>query len=204
MFRLKTVGVLMAIVALCAATASSASAFTEFLSSPVGQEILADQTTTHIFTVEEKEVTCTTAHFSAKSATEAFTEILVTPVYSGCTAFTFIKSEVLMNECDFDLHINGTVDILCPTGKSIEIDVNNGSGCVITIGAQNGLKGITYENVTGKNGRLSVDILINVTGIAATSNGKGLGCPTAGAHTGTYTGSAVAEGDGTNGTVDVV
>jgi len=202
-FRIRLIMLsLFAMFAMSAAATASASAATTFLSSPTKQAISAEQKEKHIFTVEGKKVECTKATFTAVApATEAFTELETSAAYSGCTAFGFISSEVLMNGCTYVLHAAGTVDIKCPAGKKIEVDVNNGSGCVISIGAQTGLKTIEYLGVTGKNGRLSVEIKIKAKEIAAESNGKGLGCPKSGAQKGEYTGTAVAEG--ATGTLDV-
>jgi hypothetical protein len=196
MLRVRILGVaLVAVFALSVVAASSASAFTLFLSHPANQMVTAGQKGKHKFTVGGASVECNKATFLGNAPGLEFTLFKTTAAYSECTAFGFVGSSVRMNGCEYQLHIGGVVDVEnCETGKEIEIEVNNGGPCILKMPAQSGLKSVTYANVTGANGRASVEIKIAVKSITGTSNGQGTGCPAAGAVTGEYTGSSVAEG----------
>lgn len=197
MTRIRIIGLaLVAASALSAGGAASASAFTEFVAKPSGQSVTASQSELHTFTIGGASVTCKSAVFTGTAPAEKFTVFEMNPAYSECSAFGFVGSKAKMNECKFAMHITGVVDVKCPTGKEIEIEVNNGGPCIVKIPAQTGLKKLEYVNVTGKNGRASVEAKINIKKIAYTSNRKGVGCP-AQAEEATYTGGSVAEGSGT-------
>ena len=203
MLRVRITGLaLVAAFALSVVAASSASAFTLFLSEPANQMVSAGQLTTHKFEVGGASVECTTANFLGTAPGLSFTLFKTSFEYSGCTAFGFVGSTVHSNKCEYQLHISGLVDVECPSGKEIEILVNNGGPCILKIPAQTGLEKVTYANITGKNGRGSVEIKIKAEKIKGTSNGKGIGCPAAGAITGTYTGTSDAEGETGSVSVD--
>jgi hypothetical protein len=201
MTRTRMIGLaLVAAFALSAVASASASAFTLFVSSSLGQKAAALQKTKHIFTVEGKKVECELAHFTGTTLATSllFTKFTTLAKYEKCTAFTFISSTVNMHTCKYELGIGGLVNIVGCAGSEIEINVNNGAGCKITVEEQK-LKGITYANVTGKNGRASTEVKIAVKEIKSTSNGAGTGCPikskVKGETKGEYTGTAVAEGE---------
>jgi hypothetical protein len=209
MIRVRTLGLaLVAMLAISAIAAASASAFENFVANPFPQKFTAGQATKHKFTVEGKAVECNMATFTGEAKAEKQKEVEVNAAYSECTAFAFIGSTVTMNGCKYDLHIipgtnKGEADVVhCNTGKEIEIAVSNGSGCLITVGEQKGLKEITYGNVEGKNKRKSVEVVIAIKKIKLKSNGLGLGCPKATATEGEYAGSSIAEGE--TGTLEVV
>ena len=199
MIRMRTISLslfaMLAMSAIGAVGATSASAFTLLLSEPAAQLVLAGQKGNHVFTVEEKAVECTTVKFHGATTALSQTLIEVSPTYTGCTAFGFINSTVHVNGCKYLLHISGLTDINCPTGKDIQILVANGSGCTILVLPQTGLEKTTFTNALGANGRMAVQVGIAITNIAVHSNGKGLGCPSAAATKGEYTGTSVAEGD---------
>jgi hypothetical protein len=195
MIRIRTILVcVVAMLAMSALGAGSASAFTALLSHPAIQSVLAAQTKSHVFTVESKTVTCEDVHFTGTTKGLISTLILITPKYNKCTAFGFINSTVHVNGCDYTLHISGVTDINCPSGRLMEILVANGSGCAIHIKPQTGLQSVTFSNEKGKNGRMGVLVTIGIKKIAVSSNGKGIGCPAATATEGEYTGTSLAEG----------
>ncbi len=197
MNRIRVIGLaIVAVVALSALTAASASAFTEFVAKPASQKVTAGQTKAHKFTIGSASVECKKAEFTGETSLEKFTAIEFNASYGECTAFGFVGSNVKMNECKYNLHISGAVDVKCTGTKKIEIEVNNGGPCIISVGSQNGLKNGTYTNVIGKNGRASVEDKFNIKKIVYSSNGKGLGCPGNGQEA-VYEGASVAEGSGT-------
>jgi hypothetical protein len=88
----------------------------------------------------------------------------------------------------------GSVDVECETGKEIKIELEGTlAGCVISVGAQNGLKSVDYMNNEPALGDVTVNAAVtgiawkatSICGIALSGNAA------------TYTGSAAAKG--TNG-----
>jgi hypothetical protein len=206
--------------------ASAASAFKNFVVKPVPQEVVAGQTVKHVFTLPgSPAVECEVAKFTSKVNTETSPDGLFRPTYEKCTAFGFPATITTHNHCEYELIAEtGAVAVVnfnfkkfqeptvgettCGTTKAqgeakeeLEIAVSNGSGCDVLVPAQAGLKKVEYANVTGKNGRKSVEVKIKVEKIKTFSNAKGIGCPANGLE-GTYTGASVAEG--ATGTVEVV
>lgn len=197
MSRIRIIGLaFVAALAMSVVASSSASAFTLFLSHPANQMVTAGQDGKHKFTVEGKNVECEKAVFLGNAPGLEFTSFKTTADYKECTALGFAESIVHMNQCEYVLHASGLVDITCPTGKLIEILVNNLSGCAIHVHPQTGLEKVTYNNIAvGKNGRMVVEVNIKVENILALSNGKGIGCPKAGDQKAKYEGKSLAEGE---------
>jgi len=126
----KCVGLaLLATCALFALAASPAGAATlqaeSYPATLVGEQGTEEQ---HVFTFEgSNSLSCEEANFTGE-LTEASTSFTVSPEYSGCTAFGF-SATVDMNGCDYVYTIGepieegyeGSMDIVCPEGESIEI-----------------------------------------------------------------------------------
>jgi hypothetical protein len=90
---------------------------------------------------------------------------------------------------------SGFVDIVCPTGKSIEVNV---SGlCLVKVGPQTGLGPVAYSTNAGPP--TSVTITPNVTNIAWSTAPKSL-CGTHSGTTATYTGDVTVIGTNSGGT----
>lgn len=87
--------------------------------------------------------------------------VTLTPSYAGCTAFGTFPSTVITNGCDYLFHVEKTeegvnaylssVDIVCPAGKAIEINIylsgkDEGTpSCLLKMGSQSGLKSVTFK-----------------------------------------------------------
>ncbi len=166
--NLKTLGLaLVAVLALGALVASSASAVGKF-TSPVGypQHVVGEDIGAgDIFTAgAEMQVACSGETYTAtlNASTSALT---VTPTFKDCTTpggeFT-----ILMNSCQFELtvtetvtadHDKGQMHVRCPTGLIMETHqfagpqqhASNMSNCKITTGPQTGTGSLHYTSETG-------------------------------------------------------
>ncbi|MET0557268.1 MAG: hypothetical protein ABW065_01160 [Solirubrobacterales bacterium] len=91
----------------------------------------------------------------------------------GCTIGGSGSLTVDMNGCDYLFSAAGTVKVVCPEGKKIELTK---VGCTYTIGPQGPLAGITYKTIgTSPPGR-EVTVSPNVKGISITLDGTPEGC----------------------------
>lgn len=101
--------------------------------------------------------------------------------YKGeCEAFA-LPLTVKSNGCNYTLHAGeknaggsekGTLDIVCPMGKSIEFIT---AVCTVKIGAQNGLGKITYKNEVTGGGIEDILAEVELTGISYSWNGANCG-----------------------------
>jgi hypothetical protein len=138
-------------------------------------------------TMQGASVTCKEVTYSG-SLSAASTAMTVTPSYSGCSAFGFLEATVNANGCSFVMNAGsalgggkyqGTENISCPVGKSIEISAQT---CKVSIPAQSGLSSASYE--TGSSsGQETVKASLNVSGLKYTAT-SGFLCPLTG---GTFT-----------------
>jgi hypothetical protein len=105
-----------------------------------------------------------TPHFSVNlSAGKSITTLTITPTYISCFGVigaSKAPATVTMNGCDYVAHIqttnfdgnySGSIDVVCPAGKRVEIHIysNNEhktSICTYTLGAQTGKTGIVFKN----------------------------------------------------------
>jgi hypothetical protein len=202
MKRIKTLGLaLVAVLAMSAVVASAASAAQFASEGNVNAKVEATQSTTHVFSVEGNNVSCTTANFatSGEIASPA-SSVTVHPVYSGCTAFGFVGSTVTTTGCDYVLSAPGTVEsgkvagnlnVTCEAGKNIVIVAGT---CEVTVPAQSFTSGLTFENVAGPP--KTVTLKAAVSGIKSTKVKDGFLCPLngTGAATGTYSGNTTVKG----------
>jgi hypothetical protein len=175
---------------------SSASAFTQFRSeaseTTLDAEMVEGSSNPAVFTTSAGSISCKAgsgmATMTGTSATQIQTSLPGSSnsgmSYSECTFLGFINVAVNMRTCQYNFHINGEVDVVpgLPSGCGpIEFSA---AGCVVTVGAQSGLKSVTYENMGTKAAR-DVTILPNLTGITYSTNAS---CP-GGAHTGSTNGT---------------
>lgn len=118
----------------------------------------------------------------------ASSSLTVSPTLSGCYAFGFIGATVSMNGCEYRFNatsgsadaFGGTMDIVCPTGKKITVV---GGNCEVQIGAQTGLTGISYANLTEAEPKAAATVGFGVKGFTYTKTKDGLICPLAGTGT---------------------
>lgn len=196
---IKMLGVAMVAALALSAVASASAAEFRGATSPV--TVTGSQSTTHKFTVEGSTVTCTTATFSSAATAVPTSEVLITPVYKGCTAFGIAGATVSMNGCQYKFHSGppGTVDFVCSSGKTV-ISVSTFLGkCKVEVPGSNasknqGLGGVTYTNTPA--GKVTVGA--NVTGITAEIVESTGICPlTKGTVTNaSYSGETIVEGNG--------
>ncbi|HVI70064.1 MAG TPA: hypothetical protein VM656_01085 [Pyrinomonadaceae bacterium] len=209
--NLKVLGLaLMTAFAMSAVAASAASAQAFHFASEAEHTILTGkQEGSDVFTTHAGTVTCTTAKYTGtiQSATKTTTVAEVTPEYSGCTAFGFANVPIHHNECKYKFvagtkesgNYEGSIDIVCPTGKKIEITA---PGCLVTVGPQTGLKKVTFHNV-GASATREITATVNLTGIKYEEHAPTFfsTCEydTVATNNGTYTGNAIVTGEDTEG-----
>jgi hypothetical protein len=127
-------------------------------------------------------VDCATSTFSATMEETISPQLTVSISLDNCTSPTSIAADVRANGCDFLYKVaskveaglfKGTLDIACPSGKSIEIETTAMGGvrrCLDTVPAQKGIGPIYYKNMAGAPTDLTViEEADNVTNI--TDNG---------------------------------
>ena len=131
--KFKICGLVLASVFATSAIGASAASAAEFHSAVHPQAISATQTTSHVFTTDAGTVTCKKATFSGTTSAKTSSTITMTPDYNECTAFGFINVPIHENGCGFILHANGTIEVECAAGKSIQITA---PFCTTTVGAQ--------------------------------------------------------------------
>lgn len=99
---------------------------------------------------------CKEVNFSGELSAPS-TSLALAGVYSECTAWGGLPVTYKTNGCTFNVSptkqiatipptFEGTMNVVCPAGKVIEIDTTF-TNCHVRIGAQEKLKGITFENV---------------------------------------------------------
>jgi hypothetical protein len=195
----KFVPVMVAAVALLAAFAATASAST-FTAEKYPATIEGTQLGEHIFQVETGlRVNCKTATFHGTLA-EASSTISISPTYKECVAFGFINATINFHGCTYLFHAgelveadrySGTVDIVCPAGKTIEIWSGT---CETRIPPQTGLSSNDITNNTNPKDAIATGSL---TGVEYVKTKDGFACPLNGTGTktdGAYYGEATAIG----------
>jgi hypothetical protein len=176
--KFKLVGVMaLAALALTAVAASAAQAAPEFHVESAPATITGEQIGTQKFTTEKAgTVECSTATFHGSTSVTTTTTQTLTANYGGCKAFfSFVSATVNMNECDYLFHLTpggispypATVDVVCPTGKSITIS-SAFTSCVVTVGSQTGLEGVSITN-TGTKTTRDIDVTLAVKGVKYTT-----------------------------------
>lgn len=148
---------------------------------------------------------CTEAGYKGTLESKETSKTTLNPEYAGCTAFTF-TGEVKLNGCTYVLNsgervggkLEGSLDIACPEGKSVEViaRVRGIVKCTVTIGAQTGLTKVTYTNV-GSGSTRDYKADFGITGLKYTQHaGEGSGKCTGGSfENGEYKGSPTVIGE---------
>lgn len=208
------VGAVLAAAALLGSTASSASAAPvgffiggekseeaskqpKFEAEKYSASISATSLTTFVFTAQAGKYQCSNVEYEGTAPLAAASSTL--PLWSRFLQCTFVNlaTELRPNGCGWALNtLNagppyvGTMDVVCPAGKAWEIAVSSGGfSCTLSIPAQKGLEGVSYEN-TGSGSARAVTMSLNLTGVKYSQAGSKFLCPTGEYTNGTYTGSA--------------
>jgi hypothetical protein len=195
--RLHALGVaLIAVFALSALSASAASA-AKFQATEYPAKVTANNKGqgNHVFTAGLiGNISCEVASFEGtKFLSGPVTELEVSPTYEKCQ-FLGLPTVVETHGCTYLFHeptggptvFTGSVNVLCPEGKTITFAV---ASCKVEVGAQGPLSTVTYTNqaTTPK----TVKVEANVTGIKYTAIGTCNGLP--GPHSdGHYVGTVIS------------
>lgn len=125
-----------------------------------------------VFSANTGTASCEKVAFSASLVSQT-TALPLSAQSSGCVAFGLYNVPITMNSCKYEFNVlnagppyTGTMDVACSKpGDVIEIKA---PGCKVTIGAQEGLGGVTFSNsgTTGSDRRVVVDL--DVKGIKYT------------------------------------
>ena len=209
--KLKALGLgLLAALAVSAVTVMNASAESQatghFTCEVEPCTVKGEESGTHQLELGVPGLTgivCDKASYSATAATKTVTDLTVTPTYAEChttgTGTGSKPGEVIVdvNGCTYTFtqpnkeaaKTEHTVDLVCPTGKTIIVTHPE---CEITIDPINGLKGVGYTTIL-ENNIHAITLTSNVSGFSATFH-KGV-CVLLGTnHTGTLSGSATVKG----------
>jgi hypothetical protein len=212
--KLKALGVaITAVLALSAVAASGAQAF-EFTSSNTAKAghphehtiSHGTQTTSHVFTAGEGfgGISCAVAEFEG-TGTGTDTTVRSLPTYENCKDSFGRTAHVSTNGCEYEFHAKvkvnsdlytGTSNLLCPTGKSITVEITSSGSvvCTVHIGPQTGISPIKFELGTSQ----PTDIVVNseAANVKSTTTGGFFSCGVSeGSHTdGTYTGKTTVTG----------
>lgn len=177
--NLKVLGLAtVAILAMSVVVASSASAHYLFTSEITPTDFTAEQTGKHKFTTGGQSVECSVATASGTQIGTSFSEITVTPTYSGCT-YAGKTTHVTMNGCAYTFTGSTTADgkhgivhVECPVGKVIEVHITDfpsvGQTCTLTIAAQTPSQGYTATQQGA-----DIEIHATASGIKITPHGSG-------------------------------
>jgi hypothetical protein len=176
-YRISGLFAALAIMALAVAVGTASASAASFHQTEANTIVHGFQMTTHVFTVEGSEFTCSDADFDGKAG-PALTEptVSVHPVYAGCTGFTIAGGEVNTEECLYTFHaetsLGGTeapVNLTGCKGGHITLSVEAPFGlakCVVQVPNQSGINGQKYLNqVVGT--KHEVEVITNSNNIKA-------------------------------------
>jgi len=161
----------LALVAVSASAVSAAEFHTGIVYPISGSQTAAENDVT---TFTAGTVKCATIVYTGELKTETSSTLTLAPSFSDCTAFTFVKTSIDTNGCEYVFHAGGegSMDIVCPAGKSIVVTAFN---CEVTIGPQT-LKSVSYANEEAEGSR-DIKINMNLTGLSYTQHSKSFpGC----------------------------
>ncbi|HEX9967864.1 MAG TPA: hypothetical protein VGB06_07950 [Solirubrobacterales bacterium] len=194
-------GVLAAVAAgSIAAVNASATANGHFTSGTAHVLIKGTENTTHKVKLSVDGGTtfeCDEASYTGTTNSTTVTELTITPTYHKCHTTGGVIFPKTMNGCDYVFYsqgtrVHGTVKIICPSGKAIEIHHPN---CTITVGTSHALAGgVSYTNLTQQ-------LTANFTVSEIPAEYHAGACIFLGtSHKATMTGSLTIAGTDTNGT----
>jgi hypothetical protein len=163
-------------------SSEAAAQFTSEISNPElkGKGIEGGAT----FSVTGSEAGCNTEELKGTAAGAAFEEFEITPIHTECTAFGFASPKITgfghygeTEPCSYRLKAEGTLDLVCPAGRDVTIEV--GTTCIVHIPAQNNLGTITYTTEV-REGKHDLKLDLDLTGITVTHTDLNFLCPFAG------------------------
>lgn len=174
--KLGSLGLMLAVVCGCwAPVATAQSGILTAETYPAFAEGIQFLGVTTQITAFGESIQCGSGGGDAEIS-EATQDITVTATNPGGCVVGSLPATVTTNGCDVALHIGnavggndhvygGSVDLLCPEGKSIEVHIYTGgahsfSVCTLKMPPQKGLTGGTSTNNT-KNGTVTIEGAIN-------------------------------------------
>jgi len=183
---------LLAIIAVLASAAfATGASAAEFHSEGENTTLSGSQINTHVWKTTAGEITCLKTTIVGTQTTKTASSITFTPSATECHDNFFgskVSSTVNFNGCAYVVYAAGTTDIVCPAGKKIVISA---AGCTVEIGAQTGLKSVSFGNTSGL--RRIWHIIKNIAGFIY--NHTGFTCGTGSGTTGTESGTTTVEGN---------
>jgi hypothetical protein len=155
------------------ATPAASATESEFLSGASPTEVISSsdgsgKTAHHVIDIAGGALTCPGIELKATLEgfqTPEFTTSLVK--YTGSCIFLGQAATVSMNGCNYDFHGTGTIDIVCPAGKEIEVSV---LACEVLIPAQSGLGSVSFTNISSDT---EITTSFSIGGISHTAAGGG-------------------------------
>lgn len=151
----------------------------------------------HTLTTELGAMSCEPKFHGEQAA--ASPEITLSLLYGKSCAIGGIEAHFIPNGCDYKLHagatlvpdtVAGFMDVKCPLGKRINIEITSVPICRITIPEQAAIASITYTNRTLVK---DVDVDFNILGLEYELDA---GCPVVGFFNGGgYTGTTTLTTD---------
>ncbi|HKB52253.1 MAG TPA: hypothetical protein VKC63_12615 [Solirubrobacterales bacterium] len=211
--KLKALGLgLLAALAVSAVTVMNASAESQATGhftcevepcTVKGSEVLGSSHRFELAIAGLTGIVCDEASYKGTAATKTVTDITITPTYGEChTTGTGTGSKsgevtVDVNGCTYTFtqpnkesaKTEHTVDLVCPTGKTIIVTHPE---CETTFDPINGLKGVGYTTIL-ENNIHTITLTSNVSGFSVTFH-KGI-CVLLGTnHVGELSGSATVRG----------
>ena len=174
----------IAVIAMSAVASAASAATTPTVKTPghTNATVQGSQIGNHTFTFGSlRELICTTATFDGTLSGESSTTLEVSPTYETCTTKPILgisfNATVHMNGCTYLFHgVEGseaspfaaTVDLRCPAGQSVVLNIEGAANCTVTVPAFTGHTGVTNENRG-----TSPQTIKNIANVSETANGSG-------------------------------
>jgi len=178
MQRIRLIGLALVAMFALSVTAASAASAHGFKAEKYPYTVKARATDPQGFQISGSVSVCQKATLEGKETTGSET-LEVHPKYEQCEvelAGTF-KAKVNTEGCNYLFHAatpgtpEGSVDLVCQTGKEIEVEVEGiEGGCSIKIPGQTGLKTVEYVN-EGAGSSAKTKTNADVTGITWSATG---------------------------------
>jgi hypothetical protein len=169
--------------------------------------LTGSQTTKFAIKTDAGTFKCESTTMVSQSLGGPTSAINLTPSYRECFIAGTDPMPWSMNGCTYTLNteaerssgvFNGSMDIGCPPSRTITLTPRE-IACEITIGAQSGLKGLSFTDNNPNKGRISLSF--NLTGIRYSLIGTGCGLSPGTFTDGTVTGTMPLTGS--NGAISV-
>jgi len=188
MFKIKISLVLAVATCAFSAIATPALAFTEFVAKNAPVQLKDLNKGVHVFeTGGSASVECNRAESTAEAQKAKATTLKVAVKYTQCEVKAFAqKFPAEVSQAKYLFNVNGTSSV----ENTIVIKVPI-AGCEITVTPQSnqGLKAVTYTDVTGQTNK-EVEVKAAVEGITQTTKGSAGTCGTS-SSSGKYKGTSI-------------